>query len=186
MKQTYLEKTATVHSNWLLVEECIFCLGSRGCRLVAFRDIRDDEKREVEPNRPTGSATHESASNRSTKAIALSTWFLTSNYRIPHQSQLPRCRSCFRRSYELNLGSLRSFLRSLSPRFKLIVYNIQHESRRPSRIVRHDSSRYQIPNFASFLHFEPPQFKMEGRYSNLDLKYEFSASNSTRKLQNRI
>ena len=42
MKQTYLEKTATVHSNWLGVEECIFCLGSRGRRLVAFRDIRDD------------------------------------------------------------------------------------------------------------------------------------------------
>ena len=111
--------------------------------------------------------------NRCTKAIALSTWFLTSNYRIPYQNQLPRCRSCFKRSYELNLGSLRSFLRSLSPRFKLIVYNIQHESRRPSRIVRHDSSRYQTPN--SFLHFEPPPIIMEGRYSNLDLKYEFSA-----------
>ena len=71
------------------------------------------------------------------------------------------------------------FLRSLSPRFKMIVYNIQHESWRPSRIVRHDSSRYQTPTSASFLHFEPPPFKMEGRYSNLDLKYEFSASNST-------
>ena len=120
------------------------------------------------------------------RKLSFSSWFLTSNYRIPYQSQLPRCRSCFKRSYELNLGSLRSFLRSLSPRFRLIVYNIQHESRKPSRIVRHDSSRYQTPNSASFLHFEPPQFKMEGRYSNLDLKYEFSASNSTRKFQNRI
>ena len=116
-----------------------------------LRDMRDDQKREVEPNMPTP-VQHESTPNRSTKAIARSTCFPSSNHRIPHQSQLPHRRPRFKRSCELNLGSLRSFrVLSLSLRFKLIVYSIQHESRRPGLYVTTAlNARPQTPRFLSF------------------------------------
>ena len=177
MKQTYPEKTATVQSNWLSVEEYFFCLGSRGCRLVAifetFVMIRSESfsrtglhrfsmrARPIAPRKlpynPFNLVSLKQLSYSTSKSVSSSYVLFSEELRT-----------------ELGLTS-KLFAFSLSA---IQIDCLQYSTRDPPGLYVTTAldTRPQTPRF---LHFEPPPFKMQGRYSNLDLKYEFSASNST-------